>query len=392
MMHALHLDRSEEEASTVKETHQEPPELSSQELSSTAVLLSATAEDYPDGTLSSSDTVTAVALEPQRQEHWDVMAGLTSGGGSVQEAEDFTAAMEAVNMDLDEMRACENSTHPVIMSERHVEEHKESFLERAGHALSHALHLDNRVEAKEMRYLVDNSELQHDTDGLCYRRSKHMDDKVDTLEKALDIAPWGEFIDGIDEGDGWVRVRNAYLPKTLGDKTVLKPEHEVKAHHAPEEKEHPSLLRVPSFEPTGGQQSYGLPQTTETLISPARPSKAQTDAMETLVSPARASKVSPDTMSTTTYISPSRSPDAVHRGSVFDAGVPPDVSAAPDSLVLQQLCQQQAQRIAELESKLNSSEPHWVREMHEMRARHEWRTCQELMLRCKLRIASSLCR
>merc|ERR1719265_1404128 len=39
--------------------------------------------------------------------------------------------------------------------------------------------------------------------------------------------------------------------------------------------------------------------------------------------------------------------------------------------VLEALCKQQADRIAELESKLEITEPQWVREMHEMRARHE---------------------
>eukprot|EP00929_Paragymnodinium_shiwhaense_P045860 TRINITY_DN23383_c0_g1_i1.p1 TRINITY_DN23383_c0_g1~~TRINITY_DN23383_c0_g1_i1.p1 ORF type:complete len:393 (-),score=94.44 TRINITY_DN23383_c0_g1_i1:132-1310(-) len=69
---------------------------------------------------------------------------------------------------------------------------------------------------EEAAYVVDNSVLKSSKPGLTYRLSKDLDDKDDG-----NIAEFGSTVTGTDEGDGWLKVENRYLPKTLGGKRVL---------------------------------------------------------------------------------------------------------------------------------------------------------------------------
>jgi len=49
-------------------------------------------------------------------------------------------------------------------------------------------------------WLVDNSILLCNSEGLLYRNSKSMEDKDGTGVK------WGSLVEGSDSGDGWIRV------------------------------------------------------------------------------------------------------------------------------------------------------------------------------------------
>jgi len=65
-------------------------------------------------------------------------------------------------------------------------------------------------------FLIDNSDLQANTKGLGYRRSKHLQDKDGT-----ELAEWGTTVLGVDQGDGWVKIGRRYLPTKLNGKAVL---------------------------------------------------------------------------------------------------------------------------------------------------------------------------
>jgi len=75
------------------------------------------------------------------------------------------------------------------------------------------------LACKEQTFLVDNSLLKQRGDGIRYRLSKDPEDK-----DGPPAAQWGEYVQGGDEGDGWVRVGNRYLPAEVKGKRVLKPE------------------------------------------------------------------------------------------------------------------------------------------------------------------------
>lgn len=64
-------------------------------------------------------------------------------------------------------------------------------------------------------YIADRRGLAAKTHGLAYRRSKREDDKLD------EILQWGSFTTGIDEGDGWLRVGDKFLPFRLDGQAVL---------------------------------------------------------------------------------------------------------------------------------------------------------------------------
>lgn len=51
-------------------------------------------------------------------------------------------------------------------------------------------------------WLVDNSTLQSDADGVAHRQSKQLDDQT-----PASFAAWGSFVKGIDLGDGWFRTQ-----------------------------------------------------------------------------------------------------------------------------------------------------------------------------------------
>lgn len=61
-------------------------------------------------------------------------------------------------------------------------------------------------------YLVDNSILrgQRDAPGIAYRFSKNSMDKAKPAVQPA--ARWDEIVEGVDEGDGWLKVEHYYLP------------------------------------------------------------------------------------------------------------------------------------------------------------------------------------
>mmetsp|Transcript_14124 Transcript_14124/g.27396 ORF Transcript_14124/g.27396 Transcript_14124/m.27396 type:complete len:661 (-) Transcript_14124:77-2059(-) len=65
------------------------------------------------------------------------------------------------------------------------------------------------------RYLVDNSLLRAPTSGLGFRRSKQLQDYDSTA------APWGGFVLGHDDGNGWLSVEDRYLPMSVQGLQVL---------------------------------------------------------------------------------------------------------------------------------------------------------------------------
>lgn len=68
----------------------------------------------------------------------------------------------------------------------------------------------------EATFLVDNSQLRSDTQGLGYRLSKRLDHVEDKS-----TAMWDSTVEGIDESDGWVRVGQRFLPMQIRGVTVL---------------------------------------------------------------------------------------------------------------------------------------------------------------------------
>lgn len=77
-----------------------------------------------------------------------------------------------------------------------------------------ATELDRRVEAE---YKVDNSVLQAHTKGMRFRKSKLNLD----MQPDQPIIPWGKTVRGIDEGDGWLRVGEFFLPMKIEGHRVL---------------------------------------------------------------------------------------------------------------------------------------------------------------------------
>lgn len=67
-------------------------------------------------------------------------------------------------------------------------------------------------------YLVDKSRLQTSARGLKYRLTKRLDDH----DNMGDIVVWGASIKGIDQGDGWLKVGERYLPMEFQGIPVLK--------------------------------------------------------------------------------------------------------------------------------------------------------------------------
>jgi len=76
------------------------------------------------------------------------------------------------------------------------------------------LHTDPR-EANVSNYFMDNSHLQHASKGITYRFTKVGKDR-----DSRSIAFWGSTVRGVDEGDGWLRVGECYLPLELKGKRV----------------------------------------------------------------------------------------------------------------------------------------------------------------------------
>mmetsp|Transcript_78579 Transcript_78579/g.199980 ORF Transcript_78579/g.199980 Transcript_78579/m.199980 type:complete len:504 (-) Transcript_78579:91-1602(-) len=65
-------------------------------------------------------------------------------------------------------------------------------------------------------FVLDNSYVKSATKGLTYRISKDL-----TTKDGSNIALWGSVVRGVDEGDGWVKIGDRYLPKEVQGLPVL---------------------------------------------------------------------------------------------------------------------------------------------------------------------------
>lgn len=65
------------------------------------------------------------------------------------------------------------------------------------------------------QFLVDNSGVATPAPGLAYRKSKRL------WDRDPEMAYWGSMVTGVEEGDGWVRVGEWYLPKMWDAAQVL---------------------------------------------------------------------------------------------------------------------------------------------------------------------------
>eukprot|EP00929_Paragymnodinium_shiwhaense_P015035 TRINITY_DN123032_c0_g1_i1.p1 TRINITY_DN123032_c0_g1~~TRINITY_DN123032_c0_g1_i1.p1 ORF type:complete len:398 (-),score=70.78 TRINITY_DN123032_c0_g1_i1:107-1168(-) len=72
---------------------------------------------------------------------------------------------------------------------------------------------------REVRLLVDNELLHSPHQGIVYRRSKNMTD----YDSASRYALYGSVVTGYDEGDGWLKVGDLYLPSKIDGVRVLTP-------------------------------------------------------------------------------------------------------------------------------------------------------------------------
>mmetsp|Transcript_30103 Transcript_30103/g.79327 ORF Transcript_30103/g.79327 Transcript_30103/m.79327 type:complete len:1187 (-) Transcript_30103:141-3701(-) len=106
----------------------------------------------------------------------------------------------------------------------------------------------------EQQYLADNSLLQAESAGLAYRHSKDLNAHLDPPQAAL----WGSHVQGLDEGDGWLRVRQGsaamFLPMTLQGVPVL-----VKSGAVP---------AALSSAPAGAAAGSSLGQAPKTAVAP----------------------------------------------------------------------------------------------------------------------------
>lgn len=73
-------------------------------------------------------------------------------------------------------------------------------------------------QSQQGNFLIDNSDLQSPTDLLEFRSSRNLDHTVDNKGAA-----WGTIVQGIDNGDGWLKVGAFYLPMKLRGVTVVRP-------------------------------------------------------------------------------------------------------------------------------------------------------------------------
>jgi len=72
------------------------------------------------------------------------------------------------------------------------------------------------------KFKVDSTALNiKNRPGIAYRQSK------DSADKLKEVAKWGDIVEGVDEGDGWLRVGDKFLPMTHDGKPMIVPNVEV---------------------------------------------------------------------------------------------------------------------------------------------------------------------
>eukprot|EP00927_Polykrikos_kofoidii_P066412 TRINITY_DN6200_c0_g1_i3.p1 TRINITY_DN6200_c0_g1~~TRINITY_DN6200_c0_g1_i3.p1 ORF type:complete len:437 (-),score=90.51 TRINITY_DN6200_c0_g1_i3:446-1756(-) len=78
------------------------------------------------------------------------------------------------------------------------------------------LQLPSNIES----FLVECDALRPTTKGLAFRRSKHLRDR----EEVVPGPDWGTVVDGVDEGDGWLKVEDFFLPMAMNGLQVISPQ------------------------------------------------------------------------------------------------------------------------------------------------------------------------
>jgi len=77
---------------------------------------------------------------------------------------------------------------------------------------------DSDAEETYGIYFVDNREYKAPSQGMAFRYSKNLTDTVKDMRK---FAAWGTTLTGWDQGDGWLKVGEFFLPFLLEGKRVL---------------------------------------------------------------------------------------------------------------------------------------------------------------------------
>mmetsp|Transcript_44315 Transcript_44315/g.102334 ORF Transcript_44315/g.102334 Transcript_44315/m.102334 type:complete len:314 (+) Transcript_44315:81-1022(+) len=83
-----------------------------------------------------------------------------------------------------------------------------------------SLHEATEWHMAKGKYLIDNSYLQHKGPGVMWRLTKNLSDTIGKQH----YAAWGTTVDGIDTGDGWVRVGKYFLPTKIRGLQVITPQ------------------------------------------------------------------------------------------------------------------------------------------------------------------------
>merc|ERR1719335_1654791 len=119
--------------------------------------------------------------------------------------EDFTAAMDAVNVDLDEMRARVDSTHSIITSRQRVEATVTAEISTM------RLDMGDMQEALKAHdaWMEDVSQSLQEAHERCHQLSEDIaelrDQTQGKLDNKVDVAAWNEMNDDIDESVKTVR-------------------------------------------------------------------------------------------------------------------------------------------------------------------------------------------
>lgn len=89
------------------------------------------------------------------------------------------------------------------------------------------IYLPKHIDGKQVMaagadglWVIDNSKLEADTAGLHFRTAKSLDARS---EDPHHIALWQSMTSGVDQGDGWLKVGDFYLPMVLSDVPVIIP-------------------------------------------------------------------------------------------------------------------------------------------------------------------------
>lgn len=103
--------------------------------------------------------------------------------------------------------------------------------------------VENGVET----FLVDNAHLQLGLSGIAYRKSKRVDDHAWDVQGPA----WGDEVEGVDQGDGWLRVGELYLPMVLEGMCVLTANPDSVVTESEDEEQPEAQVDGPALTPNG---------------------------------------------------------------------------------------------------------------------------------------------